>query len=160
MNPRQNLELPQINSVGKSKLKIPNEHMAIQKDIIPEKPGSSLDIPSLGGVVMLGEFLRVMCKNPFHVILLNKQMQIFSWSLACKWHSSPGHVIPYTQVWTCPWWEVLLLFQAENLICLCARNRCVPQWWPQVYKISILSYNAMGNGLSYYSLHKASPIRN
>ena len=37
MNPRQDLELTQINSVGKSKLKIPNEHVAIQKDIIPEK---------------------------------------------------------------------------------------------------------------------------
>lgn len=78
MNPRQDLECTQINSVGKSKLKIPNEHTAIQKDIIPEKPGGSPDIPSLRGVVMLGEFPRVMCKNPFHVILLNNQMQIFS----------------------------------------------------------------------------------
>lgn len=78
MNPRQDLELIQINSVGMSKLKIPNEHMAIQKDIIPEKPGSSPDIPSLRGMVMLGEFTTVMCKNPFHVIFLNKQMYIFS----------------------------------------------------------------------------------
>ena len=78
MNPRQDLELTQINSVGKSKLKIPNEHVAIQKDIIPEKPGSSPDIPSLQGVIVLGEFPRVMCKNPFPVILLNKQMPIFS----------------------------------------------------------------------------------
>lgn len=96
MNPRQALEFIQINSVGMSKLKIPNEHMAIQKDIIPEKLGGSPDIPSLWGMVMLGEFPSVMCKNPFHVVLLNKQMQIFSSSVVCKWHSSPGHVFPYT----------------------------------------------------------------
>lgn len=72
------MELIQINFVGMSKLKIPNEHMAIQKNIIPEKPSGSPDIPSLWDMVMLGAFLTVMCKNPFHVILLNKQMQIFS----------------------------------------------------------------------------------
>lgn len=68
------LELIQIKPVGISKLKIHNEHTAIQRDIIP-------DTLAQRGTVMLGEVPTVMCKNPLHLALSNKQIQIFSLKL-------------------------------------------------------------------------------